>query len=85
MDLATYIHRRKGRYMAQVLERFEEVLEPALKGAGLNGEIQDFKGLVRARMNALATDAVDVMEPGEQVQNGVALELRDRLSPTGQT
>lgn len=75
-----YVHRRKKRYMAQVLESFEEKLEPALKDQGLDGEVQSFKGMVRARMNALATDAVEVfsLDP-DASQNGLALEVRDHL------
>lgn len=73
-----YVHKRKARYMAQVLESFEEKLEPALKGLGLAGEVQSFKGLVRARMNALATDAVEIYSL-DGTQNGLALEVRDHL------
>lgn len=68
--------------MAQVLEKFERELLPHLP-ADLNGEVQDFKGFVRAKINALATDAVDLLELGDTQQNGLALEFRDRLSPTG--
>jgi hypothetical protein len=83
MDRAEYIHKRKARYMAQVLEAFEEQIEPHLPEA-VNAKRQSFKGLVRARINALATDAVDLMSLGEQQeQNGLGLELRDQLHPTG--
>lgn len=68
--------------MAQVLECFEEQIEPFLT-ENANAARQDFKGLVRARINALATDAVDLMSLDGQLQNGVALDLRDQLSPTG--
>lgn len=67
--------------MAQVLEAFEEQIEPHMPN-GTQGAIQDFKGLVRARMNALAVDAVDILSP-DMVQNGVAQDLRDQLSPVG--
>lgn len=82
MDRSEYIHKRKARYMAQVLEAFEELIEPYLT-ENANGARQDFKGLVRARINALATDAVDLMSLGEQEQNGLGLEIRDQLHPTG--
>lgn len=82
MDRAEYIHKRKARYMAQVLEAFEQQIEPHLPD-DLRPELRNFKGLVRARINALATDAVDLMSLDGQEQNGVALELRDQLHPTG--
>lgn len=86
MDRAGYIDKRKGRYMAQILENFEEGLEPALIEAGLESRVKDFKGLVRARVTALATDAKTVIQLGDDaVQNGLTLELRDQLHPTGQT
>lgn len=85
MDKATWIHKRKGKYMAQVLEKFETDIEPLLNGAGDGPAVQDFKGLVRARMNALATDCVDLMALGDaaMVQNVAAQDVRDRLHPEG--
>lgn len=82
MDRAEYIHKRKARYMAQVLEAFENDIEPFLTDEA-NTARQNFKGLVRARINALATDAADLMSLDGQVQNEVALDLRDQLQPTG--
>lgn len=79
MDRAAYVHKRKRKYMAQILEHFEQNIESHL-GPEQAGAIQDFKGLCRMRINALAVDAVDVMD---QEQNGVALEIRDRISPVG--
>lgn len=66
--------------MAQILEGFEEMIEPHLP-AEAAGQIQAFKGLVRMRLDALAHDAGDLLSLGEV--NGVAQEMRDRLSPTG--
>jgi hypothetical protein len=80
MDRAEYVHKRKAKYMAQVLEEFELRLESHVPEA-LAGEVQNFKGLVRARMNALALDAVDIFTLGER--NGLAQEQLDRLHPTG--
>jgi hypothetical protein len=75
MDRTEYVQKRKGKYMAQVLESFEEELEPHLED--YPGAVQDFKGLVRARMNALAKDAVEIMSLREgDAQNGLGLELR---------
>lgn len=123
MDSATdvaagYLQKRKGKYMAQVLEKveegyialladehsgavddyryrlastdravsrtaFEDVIVPLLP-AGAGAVIQDVKGLVRARMNALCVDAVDLFKlEGEARINGAAQELRDRLHPEG--
>lgn len=83
VDRAQYVQKRKGKYMAQVLEEFEKVIEPHLTPEA-EGDVQSFKGLVRMRMNALATDAIDLMALGEAgEQNGVAMEIRDRLHPTG--
>jgi hypothetical protein len=80
MDAATYVHKQKARYMAQLLEEFEEKLEGPLKEAGLNGEIQNFKGMVRAKKNTLATDAVDIFSVGDgQVQNEAGIEVRDQI------
>lgn len=80
MDKATYVHKRKARYMAQTLEAFEQQIEPHLPPEAA-GDVQAFKGLARARFNALATDAVEIASV-ESV-NGVAQEIRDRLSPVG--
>jgi hypothetical protein len=83
MDRAQYVHKRKAKYMAQTLEAFEADIEPHLPVEAA-GKIQSFKGLVRARMNALATDAVDIISLGETAElNGVAQELRDQVSPVG--
>lgn len=76
------IERRKGRYMAQILERFEETIEPHLPPEAA-GDVQDFKGVVRVRLNALAHDASDLLEGAHVAVNGVAQEIRDRLSPLG--
>lgn len=83
MDRAQYVHKRKAKYMAQVLEAFERDIEPLMGPEGQE-QIQDFKGLVRARLNALATDAVDIINLGDEATiNGAALQVRDSLSPIG--
>jgi hypothetical protein len=83
MDRAAYVDSRKRRYMAQTLEHFEQHIEPLIPAASA-GAVQDFKGLVRARFNALKTDAVDIMSLSDAgAVNGAAMELRDQLSPTG--
>lgn len=68
--------------MAQTLEKFEQEIEAVLP-PGSEGAVQDFKGLVRARFNALAVDAEDIIKLGDGHMNGVAIELRDQISPVG--
>lgn len=68
--------------MAQVLEAFEDQIQPHLS-ANAAGDIQSFKALVRQRIQALANDACDVVGLGDNHPNGVAQDLRDRISPTG--
>lgn len=82
MQKREYVHRRKNRYMAKILAKFEETVEPTLKAQGKDKEIEDFKGYVRQKMNALAIDAGEIIElkPGETL-NWAAVELRDRLTP----
>lgn len=82
MQKTEYVHRRKGRYMAKILSRFEERIEPELRAKGFSDkEIEDFKGYVRQKMNALAIDACEIIElkPGESL-NWAAVELRDRVT-----
>lgn len=82
MDKAEFLQKRKRRYMAQVLECFEEIIEPHLEKEAA-GDIQSFKGTVRQRLDALTNDATDLYQLGDGSINGVAQEVRDRLSPTG--
>jgi hypothetical protein len=80
MNVVDFIHRRKGRYQAQILSEFEESVEEHLPP-----EIAtNFKGTVRQKLNAMAVDIseVIVIEPFEV--NAAAIELRDDLRrPTG--
>ena len=84
MDRSQWIQKRRGKYLAQVLEHFERHIEHHLPDAAA-GDVDDFKGLVRARMNALATDCVDLMELGARAEqrNLLGDEIRDALHPTG--
>lgn len=82
MDKANFVDSRKKRYMAQILDAFECDIEPLLD-AGSAGVVQDFKGLVRSRVGALAADAIDVIHLDGGAINGAAQEIRDRLSPVG--
>lgn len=74
-----YIHRRKGRYMAQLLEEFELKVEPLVSAQVAD----DFKSYVRRKMNALAADAVELLELEDKAMNELATDLKDRLFPDG--
>lgn len=78
---AKFVNRRRGRYMAQILDAFETDIEPHLPRDAA-GAVQDFKGKVRARVTALANDANEIYLMGGE-QNGAAQDLRDSLSATG--
>lgn len=82
MDQAEYIRKRRAKYMAQVLEAFELDIEPHVTN---KGAVQSFKGLVRARFNALAVDCTDLMALNARAEqmNGAAQDVRDSLHPTG--
>lgn len=82
MDRTGFIEKRKGRYMAQILSEYEEKVVPHLPDSA-HGDSQEFKAFVRSRLKSLADDAADLVELGDGVVNGVAQEIRDRLSPTG--
>jgi hypothetical protein len=80
MDKDAFVHRRKKRYMAQTLDKFEELVEPHLPQ-----EVADeFKGIVRRKFHALALDANEVhgLAPGEEL-NLEAIRVRDQLHPEG--
>lgn len=68
--------------MAQVLDRFEEEIENQLPKEAA-GAVADFKGLVRARMNALAVDAIDIFSLDDVAHNELAQEFKDALDPVG--
>lgn len=80
MDKAAYVHRRKKRYMAILLDEFERQVEPHIPA----DVAERFKGRVREKMHALALDSVHVLalRPGEEI-NAAATELRDQLATSG--
>lgn len=83
MDGPTYMQKRRRKYLAQTLEAFEQLIEPNLP-ADASGSTAEFKGLVRAKFNALAVDASDLMTLSHNPEiNGFAVELTDRLFPNG--
>lgn len=80
MDKANFVHRRKKRYMAQLLEDFEKNVEPLIP----SDVAAQFKGTVRRKLHALALDACEIisLQPGEEL-NGAVIELRDRMHVEG--
>lgn len=77
MDRREFVHKRKGRYMAQTLDEFEQDVEPLIP----QEVAAKFKGTIRRKLNALAVDAAELLElaDGDLEQNGYAQDLRDRL------
>lgn len=80
MDKAAFVHKRKKRYMAQLLDEFEASVESHLP----DEVARDFKGIVRRKLHALALDACEVinLKPDEEI-NGAMIELRDKLHVEG--
>lgn len=85
IDRQQFLTQKKRRYMAQLLESFEELIEPLIDMSQAdNGEqVREFKGTVRRKLNALAVDALDVMNTDEagMVRNGAAVALQERIHP----
>lgn len=76
MDKQAAVHKRKKRYMAQILTQFDAEVGPLVPL-----DVADrFKGAVREKLHAFALDAIEIdsLKPGEE-QNGHAVELRDRF------
>lgn len=66
--------------MAQILDQFDREIAPHLKGDDEKKAADNFKGIVRAKVHALALDAVEEYErPPDEVVNGVVVELRDQV------
>lgn len=65
--------------MAQVLEEFENEIEPRIP----TEVAEPFKALVRRKITALAADCLEVMdmETTSTVMNGAARDIKDRISP----
>lgn len=82
MDQAEYVHWKKGIYLAQLLEGFEEMIEPHLSPQAA-GDVASFKGLARERMKNLERDAVEIFSLTGVEVNGVAQTIRHELSPSG--
>jgi hypothetical protein len=80
MDKSDLINRRRGRYLAKVLGDFEDTIAPLIP-PGNEAAVEAFKGRVRANINALASDATELVELHGVELNGVAQDLRDTLYP----
>lgn len=85
IDRQQFLSQKKRRYMAQLLESFEELVEPLIDMSQAENEtkVREFKGTVRRKLNALAVDALDVMNADEagMVRNGAAVALTERIHP----
>jgi hypothetical protein len=82
MDREAFVHKRKKRYMAQVLDDFEAKVEPHLP----EDVAANFKSMIRRKLHALALDSCEAirLKPGERL-NAVGVELRDQLQSEGPT
>lgn len=76
-DKGAYIHKRKKRYMAIILDHFDAEIAPHLPA----DVADEHRGLVRQKLHALALDSIEIiaLKPGVEI-NGHAVELRDALS-----
>lgn len=77
MDRAELIRKRKGRCLAQVLEEFENKIEPKVS----QDDAEAFKRFVRKKLAGLTTDSIEIMELNDTEINGHAVAMRDSLSP----
>lgn len=79
MVTEAFVNRRKGRCMAQVLEEFEQKVEPHLPAEVAT----EFKALFRRKLHVFASDVIEQLEATAEgmIQNGSAVALRDRLHP----
>lgn len=83
MTRAEWIQTKRRRYLANILSDFERNVEPHLRASrDAASAVEAFKGLVRAKLNALAVDAIGVIQLGdgdEVAINAAAEDLKDRL------
>jgi hypothetical protein len=79
VDRSDYIQKRRRKYLAQVLDFFDSEVVPLIPDAENAIAVDEFRGLCRAKFNALAVDATDVMNLDGYAKNGLADDVRDRL------
>lgn len=77
MEREQYIQTRVGRYMAQILEEYERLIEPRVPK-----EVSDeFKPIVRRKVSALGADCKELLGLEDQAMNGYARDIKDRVDP----
>lgn len=74
-----FVDRRRGRYLAQALDEFEEKIEPLLP----KDVAQAYKVTMRRKFGALSADVISLLEAGDQAKNELAQEIHDRLFVDG--
>lgn len=74
-----YVENRRGRYLAQTMDEFEEKVEPFLS----EPVAKAFKKTLRRKFGALSADVVSLIELEDQAKNGFAQEVMDRLFVDG--
>lgn len=74
-----YVENRRGRYLAQTMDEFEEKIEPLLP----KNVAQAFKKTLRRKFGALSADVTSLFELEDQAKNGLAQEVVDRLFADG--
>lgn len=79
MDRSDYIQKRRRKYLAQVLDFFDSQIVPLTHEGQNEQAVEEFRGLCRAKFNALAVDATDVMNLDGFQLNGLADDVKDRL------
>lgn len=83
MDRGEYIQKRRRKYLAQVMDYFDEHIAPLIP-EGSEVTVEEFRGMCRAKFNALAVDATDVMALDGYV-NSFAEEVKDGLYADGRS
>jgi hypothetical protein len=85
MERGEYIQKRRRKYLAQVMDFFDERIATLIPEGADQQAVDDFRGLCRAKFNALAVDANDVMNLDNGHINAFADEVKDRLHSDGRT
>lgn len=67
------------------MDFFDDSVVPLLQDEANPAVIEEFRGLCRAKFNALAVDATDVMNLEGYGVNEYADEVKDRLHVDGRT
>lgn len=86
MDRVAWLQQRRRRYLARILTQFENEIEPLIPHIPASSlpVVAEFKGSVRAKLQALETDAIDIFTNtarGTEI-NAQAQRMRDQLGST---